>query len=94
MPYITQEKRQEIDESMEVLMGDIFCSFDLSPGDFNYIITQLCLAYEYMSRDGENPTYTAYNQTIGVLECVKQEFYRRAVSVFEDQKKKENGDVF
>jgi hypothetical protein len=39
-------------------------------------------------------TYTEYNALVGVLECVKQEFYRRAVSSYEDKKKEGNGDVY
>jgi len=31
---------------------------------------------------------------MGVLECIKQEFYRRAVAPYEDKKKEENGDVY
>ena len=30
----------------------------------------------------------------GVVECVKLEFYRRAVAAYEDEKCKENGDVY
>ena len=39
-------------------------------------------------------SYHAYNEIIGVLECVKQEFYRRMVAPYEDKKCEENGDVF
>lgn len=58
-----------------------------SEGDLNYAITRLCLA--------EVPeTYADYNALIGVLECAKQEFYRRAVATYEDEKLIENGDVY
>lgn len=33
-------------------------------------------------------------QILGVLSCVQQEFYRRVVAPYEDQKCRENGDVF
>jgi len=40
------------------------------------------------------PSYSDYNALVGVLECAKLEFYRRAVAAYEDKKIKENGDVY
>jgi hypothetical protein len=34
------------------------------------------------------------NNIIGVLECAKQEFYRKVCSPYEDQKSKDNGNVY
>lgn len=31
---------------------------------------------------------------MGVLECVKQEYYRRVAIPYEDQAKERNGDVY
>lgn len=57
------------------------------PGILNYIITKLLLS--------TSPTnYYDYNSLVGVLECCKLEFYRRAVAAYENVKIKENGDVF
>ena len=55
----------------------------------NYVFTSLILRWL-----GDKPNYAKYNEVIGVLECVKLEFYRRAVSVYEDSKLIENGDVY
>jgi len=38
--------------------------------------------------------YSVYNRLIGVLECVKQEYYRRKIASYEDEKIIENGDVY
>lgn len=38
--------------------------------------------------------YDSLNAVIGVLECAKQEFYRRAAVPYENQKITENGDVY
>jgi len=38
--------------------------------------------------------YADYNEVMGVLECVKQELYRRLIVPYENKKKEENGDVF
>lgn len=56
-------------------------------GELNYIITKLLLATDPYN-------YNDYNTLIGVLECCKLEFYRRAVAVYEDTKIKKNGDVY
>lgn len=80
MPYINQEIRKIFDQTIEKLAP-------ATDGELNYIITRLLL------RTGPR-SYQDYNALIGVLECVKLEFYRRAVAVYEDKKKEENGDVF
>lgn len=38
--------------------------------------------------------YAVFNKAMGVLSCVQHEIYRRRISVYEDLKKVENGDVF
>jgi len=55
-------------------------------GVINYIVTKM-LKKIYPAR------YYHYNKAIGVLECIKQEFYRRIVAPYEDKKMLENGDV-
>jgi hypothetical protein len=37
--------------------------------------------------------YYHINKAIGVLECIKLEFYRRVAAPYEDVKIKESGDV-
>ncbi len=61
-----------------------------TPGEMNYMITMIIINYLF----DKGPTYTTYNMIMGVLESVKQEFYRRVVVPYEDQKIKENGDVY
>jgi hypothetical protein len=39
------------------------------------------------------PKYFNYNRAVGVLECIKLEFYRRMVGPYEDTKIRESGDV-
>ena len=58
----------------------------LSDGELNYVITKI-MKEVYPLR------YYHINKAIGVLECIKQEFYRRVAAPYEDQKMKENGDV-
>lgn len=84
MPYIDEERREKLDYSIQVLSTS-----NLEAGDLNYVITRLLHIWCIL-----NPRYASYNAAIGVLECVKQEFYRRVVALYEDKKKEENGDVF
>jgi hypothetical protein len=81
MPYITEGKRILVDE----------CG-PIDSGELNYAITKTVL--DYLHDRIEMPNYAAMNSVVGVLECVKQEFYRRAVVPYEEAKIKENGDVY
>jgi hypothetical protein len=93
MPYITQEHRTSLDSAIEKLAKD------LGPivkderqvlriaGNLNYTITRLCaLAIG-------RPSYAKVALVTGVLENVKQEFYRRVAAPYEDHKIESNGDV-
>ncbi len=90
MPYIPQKNREQYIKEIMFLAEEIFSKIpeDKREGELNYFITSL-LKYTY-----KNPNYCTYNRIIGLLECIKLEFYRRAVSMYEDKKIKENGDVY
>lgn len=80
MPYITQERRKELQVTPEPMRN---------AGELNFTITTLLVQYlEY------NKGYQAYNDCLGVLEGAKLELYRRLVAPYEDHKIKENGDVY
>jgi hypothetical protein len=78
MPYIKQQHRLRAEQNPETL------------GDLNYAITQTIL--RYLRRD--RLSYDRIAMITGVLENVKQEFYRRVASPYEDKKIEENGDVY
>ena len=80
MPYIEQERRQVL---------DIYAGGAETIGELNYIITKLVLRFL-----GSEPNYASHNAVIGVLECAKQELYRRVVVPYEEKKREENGDVY
>ncbi|MFH0831952.1 MAG: hypothetical protein V1886_03775 [archaeon] len=87
MPYIKQDERKQY----EKFIGDIIQILKKVPaeqqdGALNYIVSKILLGvYE--------PRYFNFNRAVGVLECIKQEFYRRFVAGYEDKKIKENGDI-
>jgi len=84
MPYIKEEDRT----MFAGLLGD--CGPISTAGDLNYVLTIIC--DEYLKNKGK--CYQNINEVIGVMECMKQEFYRRVVAPYEDQKIKENGEVY
>lgn len=78
MPYIKKEDRKRVLANRK----------PLTAGELNYLLTVTILDY-FMPRGN----YQAANDVIGALEGCKQEFYRRHVAPYEDQKIEENGDV-
>ncbi len=87
MPYIKKEDRGELDEVAETVAKIIDNSpNEVKDGKLNYLMTKI-LKKVYPRR------YFEFNRAIGLLECIKQEFYRRDVGGYEDEKIKENGDV-
>lgn len=91
MPYIKIKDRKKYDILIDT-MRDILKNEDNDSieGSLNYVITNLL--FSLCSID--NTRYYMVNRAMGVLECVKQEFYRRLAAPYEDKKVKENGDVF
>ena len=87
MPYIKKEERGKWDS----ILAELKVMLDkIDPtkidGELNYLITNILkIAYK--------PSYYNYNKAMGLLECIKQEFYRRDVAPYEDVKIKENGDL-
>lgn len=81
MPYIEESRRKAFHHKLLCMS---------TPGDLNYLITQLC--QEYKELRGE--CYQTYNDIMGALEGAKLELYRRKVAPYEDKKIKDNGDVY
>ncbi len=87
MPYIEQKDREKWSKIIEQAVAELEkLEMKDIDGNLNYLITSI-LKKAYL------PKYFNYNRAIGLLECIKQEFYRRQVSSYEDIKIKENGDV-
>lgn len=93
MPYISQDKREFLDEHIEELYGAL-CELDDDPknnaeGNLNYAITKLLRVWYDPNEQG----YRAINDSIGLLECIKLEHYNQIAVPYEEQKKNDNGDV-
>jgi hypothetical protein len=87
LPYIKTEKRVKYDKTLHELVGILK---SLPPeevdGELNYVVTKILKGVYPLK-------YYHLNKAIGVLECIKLEFYRRVAAPYEDVKIKESGDV-
>lgn len=92
MPYIKQEDRDFHSFNLIGLMptGSVYFE-NRNPGQLNYLLSSFVDLW--ITFKG-GPSYTTYNEVIGVLECMKMELYRRFVGPYEDEKLAENGEVF
>lgn len=80
MPYISPSARLDLKYREPITAGEL-----------NYAITMLC--NNYLKHRGEK-SYTTLNEVVGVLECAKQELYRRLAVPYEEKKCQQNGDVY
>ena len=88
MPYITKELRLIVDKKIKDLSAAVKgCGKDNRAGVLNYSISMLL-------KDLYALKYSEVNEAVGMLECAKQEYYRRVAGPYEDKKIKENGDVY
>ena len=100
MPYIKEENRIVLDRTIgsavETIKSNVQKSFgdDLNvdeflkiSGDINYFVSRLVAQLM-----GE-VSYSKICVITGVLENIKQEYYRRVASPYEDKKIVQNGDI-
>ena len=107
MPYIKESNRLNLDPAIEHLVFKIVeqidhdyvkysdsDSYSLTPehlgqllGDINYSVSRL------ISKIMGTPTYPKIAMVTGVLENIKQEYYRRVAEPYEDIKIRQNGDI-
>ena len=87
MPYVKKEDRVYRPRRSATLW---VTDKDSAPGELNFKITELVQGY----LDVYGVDYQRLNDVIGALECNKLEVYRRLVGPYEDQKIRDNGDVF
>ena len=95
MPYVDKSDREYLEKALvelETDMRDMKASAGslTGVGILNYAITRLVSSWF----DNQPRRYHDYNAAIGVLECAKQELYRRMVAPYEDVKCEQNGDVY
>ena len=95
MPYITQEKREQLDPVIEQLRTALV-NLELddeggnnTEGNLNYVITTLLMTF-YGNRDSTR--YAQINDGMGMMFCAALEYYRKVAAPYEDQKEHDNGE--
>lgn len=103
MPYIQEKRRQNLDKEINQLVVSLKTNLENvdNPfgksldnnelmqllGDLNYCVSRL------ISSLMGDVSYTKIAMITGVLENIKQEYYRRVGQNYEDKKILENGDI-
>lgn len=90
MPYVDLPTRHTLDPVVAaVVLALQRIGPDRRAGALNYVISRVLFQLW-----GELPSYRLLNEAMGILMCAAQEFYRRVVAPYEDQKCEDHGDVF
>jgi hypothetical protein len=94
MPYINEKEREELDDAIDNLILAIRNNFtNQSTGLKNYLgRINYCFSRVICGVMGD-VSYPKIAMITGVLENIKQEFYRRVASPYEDKKILENADI-
>lgn len=90
MPYIKKERRDKYTKYIDELTKLFINNGKDVPllGEVNYVFSRII-----WNIFDNNKSYISGNNLMGVVECIKQEFYRRKLSKLEDEKIKSNGDI-
>lgn len=97
MPYINDKVRRSIKDELKDMQDALIdvvksSNEDISDGLYNYIITSLLEVFPEANTCPEW-NYRMINRCIGILECVKMEFYARLARPYEDKKIETEGDL-
>jgi hypothetical protein len=102
MPYIKEEDRKIVDQSIDSIVFILRCSLPgeicqqqnltdhqtmMLLGKINYCFSRI------LSGVMGDASYSKIAMITGVLENIKQEYYRRVAEPYEDKKIIENGDI-
>mgnify|MGYP001227289921 CR=1 FL=1 len=95
MPYIKENARKELDDCIESMVDCLTHGneeltseeFTVICGEINYTFSRI------IAKTMGHVSYTKIAIATGVLENIKQEFYRRVAAPYEDKKIVQNGDI-
>lgn len=94
MPYIKRELRERVEPEFKIFKEKINKIIETDPtiraGLMNYLFTSML---DNCYGPLESARYNDYNEIMGMLECCKMEFYRKAIIPYENWKERENGKV-
>ncbi len=94
MPYINESARLELDDCIDNMVECLTHGNDVSNEEFLSIAGEINYTFSrILSACMKDASYGKICVITGVLENIKQEFYRRIASPYEDKKIVENGDI-
>lgn len=94
MPYIKEEARQFLDNCIQSMIECLTQGNNLSDEEFLQIAGELNYSFSrVLAACMGDVSYKKIAISTGVLENIKQEFYRRVATPYEDIKIRENGDI-
>lgn len=88
MPYIVQERRDNIDWRIREIRE--YIRTEAQAGDLTYVIFKLITEWTHNSTLSG---YTKLGLIIGILEATKLEFTRKILFPYEASKQLQNGDI-
>lgn len=94
MPYINEKARLYLDDGIRHVCQLLTENQQLSDEEFLSIVGEINYTFtKILALSMGKPSYSKISMITGVLENIKQEFYRRVASKYEDQKITTNGDI-
>ncbi|NBU33519.1 hypothetical protein EB118_10325 [bacterium] len=94
MPYIKEDHREHLNDCIEQMTKCLKLRENMNNTEFASILGDINYSFSRILGDliGE-VSYPKIAMVTGVLENIKQEFYRRVAESYEDKKIIENGDI-
>lgn len=94
MPYINESARLELDSCIENMVECLTHGNDVSNEEFTVLLGEINYCFSrILAKSMGQTSYSKIAMITGVLENIKQEFYRRIAASYEDKKIVENGDI-
>lgn len=96
MPYIKEEEREELDICIDRMIDCIYNNKTSlnNPNDFQNYLGRINYCFSrVLAGLMKEPSYNKIAMITGVLENIKQEFYRRVAENYENLKIRQNGDI-
>ena len=94
MPYINESARLELDSCIDNMVECLTHGNDVSNEEFIVLLGEINYAFSrVISQTMCKPSYSKIAMITGVLENIKQEFYRRVAEPYENIKIRSNGDI-
>jgi len=94
MPYINENARLELDNCIDNMVECLTHGNNLSNEEFTVLLGEINYTFSrVLAGTMGKVSYSKIAMITGVLENIKQEFYRRVAEPYENKKIIENGDI-